>query len=247
MAIQNCELLLSCADDQLCPIARHSPLPELQSLVKLFRPNAISPNTLVPDARGIDAFLLPAFFQDCISEVAFHGMERERDEWFRRTSGSEKLQQLKAMQSAGISLLPELEGEISPFGAVGAGRHANADAQLSRLAGITGMSMGQITHALVSRPRQEDEETDDESDQRRRRRRTTRQDPPSLASESKPLQTPQPKPEPPSNSCASVKTPKEDAAVNSRRISYFSNRISRVSVDKDHLRSLAQLGSQLDK
>ncbi|KAF8999333.1 beta-lactamase-like protein [Cyathus striatus] len=38
----------------LVPLSRHSPLPELQSLVSLFRPKRIVPNTLDPGLMGLD-------------------------------------------------------------------------------------------------------------------------------------------------------------------------------------------------
>ncbi|KAJ7708238.1 hypothetical protein B0H17DRAFT_453111 [Mycena rosella] len=38
----------------LVPLSRHSPLPELQAFVALFRPRRVVPNTLVPALRGLD-------------------------------------------------------------------------------------------------------------------------------------------------------------------------------------------------
>ncbi|KAF7321032.1 DRMBL domain-containing protein [Mycena chlorophos] len=38
----------------LVPLSRHSPLPELQDFVKLFRPKRIVPNALVPELRNLD-------------------------------------------------------------------------------------------------------------------------------------------------------------------------------------------------
>jgi hypothetical protein len=55
---------------QLCPLARHSNLPELQAFVKLFRPKRVVPNTLVPALHNLDYQAIPALFKECISSTA---------------------------------------------------------------------------------------------------------------------------------------------------------------------------------
>ncbi|KAG8997285.1 hypothetical protein FRB93_000418 [Tulasnella sp. JGI-2019a] len=45
-------------------LARHSSLPELKSLVGLFRPKRIVPNTVYPNLEGLDWLMIPIFFQD---------------------------------------------------------------------------------------------------------------------------------------------------------------------------------------
>ena len=44
------------------PLARHSPLPELKSLVALFRPKRVIPNQLFPALFGLDYACMPAMF-----------------------------------------------------------------------------------------------------------------------------------------------------------------------------------------
>ena len=51
---------------QLLPFARHSPLPELQSLVGLFRPKRVIPNELFPSLFGLDYACMPSMFGSCL-------------------------------------------------------------------------------------------------------------------------------------------------------------------------------------
>ncbi|TRM55232.1 hypothetical protein BD626DRAFT_589123 [Schizophyllum amplum] len=51
----------------LVPLSRHSPLPELQAFVKLFRPRRVVPNTLTPALHGLDWFCIDRMFVDCLS------------------------------------------------------------------------------------------------------------------------------------------------------------------------------------
>ena len=68
---------------QECPFARHSPLPELQDLVRVFNPRSLLPNTLQPPLRGLDYYLLPELFDHCLSREAVARLTRERDDWFK--------------------------------------------------------------------------------------------------------------------------------------------------------------------
>ena len=89
------------ADIQECPIARHSPLPELQALVDLFHPRALSPNCVMPQLGGLDHFLLPAFFGHLLQPGGEHLMIAERDAWFTSTLGELRLQDLQMLQNMG--------------------------------------------------------------------------------------------------------------------------------------------------
>ncbi|KZT51312.1 hypothetical protein CALCODRAFT_477336 [Calocera cornea HHB12733] len=51
----------------LIPLARHSPLPELQALVRLFRPQIILPNTLLTAMQGLDWAAMVSAFSDCLA------------------------------------------------------------------------------------------------------------------------------------------------------------------------------------
>ena len=51
---------------QLVPLSRHSPLPELQEFVKLFRPKQVVPNTLDPRLKGLDWACIDQIFSSCL-------------------------------------------------------------------------------------------------------------------------------------------------------------------------------------
>ncbi|WOO84707.1 5' exonuclease Apollo [Vanrija pseudolonga] len=88
------------------PLARHSLLPELRRLVQLFRPMAISPNTLVPTSRGMDYYLFPQLFGEMLSKEELERAKGERDSWFvkHRHFGGDWLARLK-WQEEQIGLL----------------------------------------------------------------------------------------------------------------------------------------------
>ena len=52
--------------EQLFPLARHSSLPELKSLVALFRPKRVVPNQLYPSLFGLDYACMPTIFGPCL-------------------------------------------------------------------------------------------------------------------------------------------------------------------------------------
>ncbi|KAJ3791181.1 hypothetical protein GGU10DRAFT_313 [Lentinula aff. detonsa] len=52
----------------LVPLSRHSPLPELQAFVSLFRPKRIIPNTLDPSLKNLDWAGIDRVFQSCCSK-----------------------------------------------------------------------------------------------------------------------------------------------------------------------------------
>ncbi|KAJ3830706.1 hypothetical protein F5880DRAFT_1513121 [Lentinula raphanica] len=49
----------------LVPLSRHSPLPELQAFVSLFRPKRVIPNTLDPSLKNLDWAGIDRVFQSC--------------------------------------------------------------------------------------------------------------------------------------------------------------------------------------
>ncbi|KAJ4482020.1 hypothetical protein J3R30DRAFT_2114204 [Lentinula aciculospora] len=49
----------------LVPLSRHSPLPELQAFVSLFRPKRVIPNTLDPSLKNLDWAGIDRAFQNC--------------------------------------------------------------------------------------------------------------------------------------------------------------------------------------
>ncbi|KAI0081463.1 hypothetical protein K474DRAFT_1566449, partial [Panus rudis PR-1116 ss-1] len=51
----------------LVGLSRHSPLPELQRFVSLFKPRRVVPNTLVPSLGGLDWACIPSMFKSCLS------------------------------------------------------------------------------------------------------------------------------------------------------------------------------------
>lgn len=55
---------------QRVPLGRHSTLPELHSLVSLFRPNRIVPCTVYPTQEGKDWAAIPYLFRDALPEGA---------------------------------------------------------------------------------------------------------------------------------------------------------------------------------
>ncbi|KAI5119407.1 hypothetical protein M0805_005950 [Coniferiporia weirii] len=54
----------------LVPLHRHSPLPELQTFVGLFRPRRLVPNFLEPKLHGLDLACMPAMFGPFMAEGA---------------------------------------------------------------------------------------------------------------------------------------------------------------------------------
>ncbi|SPO38975.1 uncharacterized protein PSFLO_04454 [Pseudozyma flocculosa] len=52
----------------LVPLERHSPLPELQRFVDLFRPRTVSPNTILDVRGGLDYYLLHSLFGPYIAK-----------------------------------------------------------------------------------------------------------------------------------------------------------------------------------
>lgn len=99
---------------QECPIARHSPLPELQALVQVFCPAAVSPNCVVPMLSGLDYFLLPNFLDGLLQPGGYARMIAERDAWFASPAcfirnGPNHLAAMKQQQAVGYDLLRSVD------------------------------------------------------------------------------------------------------------------------------------------
>jgi hypothetical protein len=65
-------------------VARHAPLPELQSLVKLFRPTNLTPNTVIPNLVGADYYVMIGRFRDHLGPGGARSLEKEATDYARR-------------------------------------------------------------------------------------------------------------------------------------------------------------------
>lgn len=230
----------------------------------MFRPRAISPNTLVPQAQGIDYFLLPELFGDRLHVGGYETVVAERNEYFQHRFGSAYLEELEQLSKAGVELLPDLGGserdeylpepQIRSSGLespVAFGRRAGTANQLDRL-GLPSTSIGGGPLVLSVPKRELDEyDTDDESPRRKRLvvAAEVDRDESSLSvkveSETSPLQT--------ISSYASHRPPAEikpdtrsPANIKSDTWSEFRTSVKRQTtprfvVDKEHLRALAMV------
>ncbi len=110
---------------------------------------------MINEVRGLDYFLLPSLFSDCLAPGDIDALLRERDEWFSRNPkfGPAYVEGLKKMQQAGVDLLPSLDAGSEPdehlpeviSTKLGAGRRANAEDQLARAGGLPRVSMAELT------------------------------------------------------------------------------------------------------
>ncbi|ODN76108.1 hypothetical protein L202_06041 [Cryptococcus amylolentus CBS 6039] len=92
------------------PIPRHSSLPELQALVKLFKPLNLTPNTVASYARGLDYYLLPDLFSECIAPGAYERIVIERTHYLGQKYGEWYVKGLDLMrETMGLGLVPDLE------------------------------------------------------------------------------------------------------------------------------------------
>jgi hypothetical protein len=75
----------------LVPLSRHSTLPELRALVKLFRPKTVVPNTTEPKLGGLDGLAMRELFEGCLHDSASAGKKhREEGEGQGRMIGDRK-------------------------------------------------------------------------------------------------------------------------------------------------------------
>ena len=65
---------------------------------------------MLNEARGLDYFLLPSLFSDCLAPGGYDTLVTERDEWFifNPKIGKGYIDALKKMQDAGVPLLPDI-------------------------------------------------------------------------------------------------------------------------------------------
>ena len=106
---------------------------------------------MIHEARGLDYFLLPSLFSDCLAPGGYDSLIRERDDWFTANSkfGRSYVDHMRKMQQAGIELLPDLgigsdQDEYLPESPdirmsmkLGAGRRAVAVDQVTRAGGMS--------------------------------------------------------------------------------------------------------------
>ncbi|WVW81880.1 hypothetical protein I302_103878 [Kwoniella bestiolae CBS 10118] len=173
------------------PLARHSPLPELQNLVKLFKPKAVSPNTVTPGLKDMDYNLLPEFMKDCVDEGAYEVMMRERDSYFDGKYGKEYMKGLEGMRVVSLDGLSNVDlgiltslsgpsiGATTADAKVSSTRFSMSKEQIFRMSGLpalrphdllqtigfgtsSGFGMTHIKHS-------EEYETEEESPRKRRR------------------------------------------------------------------------------
>ncbi|KAE8543178.1 hypothetical protein D1P53_000665 [Cryptococcus gattii VGV] len=91
------------------PISRHSTLPELQSLVKLFKPLALTPNTVASSAKGLDYYLLPDLFEDCLSPGAHDRIIAERDHYLGQVYAKWYSEGLNKLRQQGFGVYPDVD------------------------------------------------------------------------------------------------------------------------------------------
>ncbi|ORX34745.1 beta-lactamase-like protein [Kockovaella imperatae] len=129
----------------MCPVARHSPLPELQALVKLFKPRSLSPNTLQAMPSGLEYFALPELLGHCLTPTAAKQLERERDQWYagRRMPGITMLDTIP-FRRGDADVNPE-QDLSSP---VGCGRKAAMTNHMSRV----GIMLGNVQESFGDLP-----------------------------------------------------------------------------------------------
>lgn len=111
---------------------------------------------MVPEARGLDYYLLPDLFRDSLTDDGYNNLIIERDAWFAKNPkyGNAYLQQMEKLKAAGVEMIPTnpreglnsrdeyLPDEVGS-GKVGAGRRANAADQVARM-GLPKMSVGDL-------------------------------------------------------------------------------------------------------
>ena len=114
---------------------------------------------MVPPAQGMDYYLLPDLFQDCLDETAHATLTRERDAWFAASPKYGKAN-LENLRFSARMAIPQMQGRSDrdevyrePFdaGLIGStqrGRRATAMDQLSR-DGFAAMS-GDLASMMAS-------------------------------------------------------------------------------------------------
>ncbi|WVF66125.1 hypothetical protein IAT40_000864 [Kwoniella sp. CBS 6097] len=128
------------------PLARHSPLPELQNLVKLFKPKGVSPNAIVSSLKGLDYFLLPDFMYDCIAPSAYEGMIRECDLYLEGKYGAGYVEGLRKLQMQRTKIQDDETGTtpLKLAGSQSASRRAVAKDQIFRAGGLPSLTPDEL-------------------------------------------------------------------------------------------------------
>ena len=126
--------------------------------MKLFQPLALSPNTVMPQAQGLDYYLLPEFFKDCMPDSAQGGLIAERDHYFTIRFGAGHLKQLELIRRSSaldeVSLpLDEVKEESSTMAKRKSGRRADVSDQLARAGGLPNMPLQELVNMLEGDPR----------------------------------------------------------------------------------------------
>ncbi|KAJ9107722.1 hypothetical protein QFC21_001182 [Naganishia friedmannii] len=114
-----------------CPLARHATLPELQALLDLFRPKAMSPNTLLPFLQGADFYAMIAAFGDCLAPGGKEELRTRCLRWFRKQKGMRREEEVWSFARATL-LFPSAagpSGEANDELDLRAGRNANRQRQ----------------------------------------------------------------------------------------------------------------------
>lgn len=106
---------------------------------------------MVPDAKGMDFYLLPDLFEDCLGLDGYENVVRERDEWFASQArfGKAWLQRIYGAQTQTEHSIgaPEMGR-----GRRQAGRRSNAQDQISRLSRMPDAQLLQLVTATGASP-----------------------------------------------------------------------------------------------
>ncbi|KAK6905298.1 hypothetical protein I204_05244 [Kwoniella mangroviensis CBS 8886] len=177
------------------PLARHSPLPELQNLVKLFEPKSVSPNTVTAGLKGMDYYLLPEFLSDCVDEGGSEAIIRERNLYFEQKYGKGFLEGLERMKVIGLggssgdqrailstSLIPPTKFANNHEGKSSSSRSSMSKEQIFRMSGLPPMRPDELLHMVgigisggmpqmgnTAARHMEEYETEEESPRKRKR------------------------------------------------------------------------------
>ncbi|PSR70833.1 hypothetical protein PHLCEN_2v13274 [Hermanssonia centrifuga] len=92
-------------DTLLVALSRHSPLPELQRFVSLFKPKRVVPNTLDPALGNLDWACIPSMFSGCLADGSPDG------ETVRPSTNLDLFGIMREVDLAQDTALKNLEGE----------------------------------------------------------------------------------------------------------------------------------------
>ncbi|KAF8526751.1 beta-lactamase-like protein [Gautieria morchelliformis] len=145
----------------LCPLSRHSSLPELQAFVKLFKPKLVVPNSLNPELANFDWGCMPRMFGDCLADGGQAAMIAHLRSAYIDTHCLDYAAPTSDIDSLEISAeIDNLVGEgaeslvrqwISTANAGGATRELRMTTQLGKFLGPRGKQL--LLNAIASRKR----------------------------------------------------------------------------------------------